>query len=141
MLLKQRISIKNKTTDFFLRNLLTNTPFIVISYKNSSSAMNGVKTITKNQICTSLSHFINKKTEKFPLSMNTFNNINKLSAYLYVNTNVIISLIKIKNMFFKGKNMFKKLNILAAKNTTAVHSILTRKYFLFKLITTNLELI
>ncbi len=137
MLLKQHVSIKTKTNDFFLKNLLTNTPFIVISYK-SNSTMSGVKTITKNQICTSLSQFINKKTEKFPLNMNTFDNLNTISNYVNVNTKLIISLIKIKNMFFKGKNIFKKINLLPAKNTAALHSILIKKYFLLKLITTYL---
>lgn len=136
MLPKQHLSIKKKTNDYFLRNLLKNTPFIVISYKNNINvATNGVKTITKNQICSSLSGLINKKTEKFPLNLNTFDNVNTLYNYLNTKNNFIISVIKIKNTLFKGINKIKKINLLPLQNITALHSILIRKYLLFKVLT------
>ncbi len=131
---KQHLLIKNKTNDFFIKNLLNKTPFLVICYKNNLT--NGVKTITKNQICNSLSPIINKKTEKFPLSMNTFEDLNTLANYINLNTNFIISLIKVKRLLFKGKNKFKTINLSPTKNFSTLHSILIKKYFLFKIITT-----
>ncbi len=139
MLPKQQLSIKNKTNDYFLKNLLKKTPFLVISYKNNI-ATNGVKTITKNQICSSLAELINKKTEKFPLNLNTFDNINTITNYINTNNGLIISVIKVKNILFKGKNKFKKINLLPLQNATALHLILIKKYLLFKVVTDYLTI-
>ncbi len=132
MLSKQHLLIKNKTNDFFLKNLLKRTPFLIISYKSNST--NSVKTITKNQICISLAKFINKKTEKFPLNMNTFVDFNTLNHYVNTTSNLIISLIKVKNLLFKGKKKFKTVNLFPTKNSTTFHFILIKRYFLFKAI-------
>ncbi len=137
MLTKQHLSIKNQTNDFFLKNLLKKTPYLIISYKHNTTE--SLKTITKYQICSSLSEIINKKTEKFPLSMNSFNNLNNLTSYINSKQHLIISLIKVKNILFKEKIKFKATNLNPTTNFTLLHANLIKNYLLFKAINSYIE--
>ncbi len=137
MLTKQHLSIKNQTNDFFLKNLLKKTPYFIISYKHNTT--DSLKTITKNQICSSLSEIINKKTEKFPLSMTSFNNLNNLTSHVNSKQHLIISLIKVKNVLFKGKAKFKTTSLTPTINFTLLHANLIKKYLLFKAINNYIE--
>lgn len=106
---KNKLQIRNKTNEFLFKNLIKKNKFLIISYKNDTLDATS-KTITKNQICNSLSNIINKKTEKFPLKLNTFNNAETMNKYINSTKKLIISVIKSKNIFIKNSIQFKKIS-------------------------------
>jgi len=120
---QNKLKIRNKTNEFIFKSMLKINPFLIISYTNNVEVNS--RSITKNQICTSLSNIVNKKSEKFPLKLITFNNFETLAKHLNSNKQKIISVIKIKNLFVKNILQIKKLNF-------AMTNLITLKIFLIK---------
>lgn len=127
---KNNLKLKNQTNEIFFKHLLKEKQFLIITYKNNDTIN---KTITKNQICNSLSNIINKKSEKFPLNLINFNNFETLIKHINLKKQLIISIIKIKNLFFKNKTQFKKINFNIL-NLLEIKIILAKKAKSFQIL-------
>jgi predicted transcriptional regulator len=126
MISKQNLRIKNKTKEFFFKSLIKETQFLIISYKNSNTD-NDSKTITKNQVCNSLSHIINKNSEKFPLQLKTFKNLDAISKHFSTNKNLITCIIKVKNIIIKNASAFNTIKLHSVINLISFKIILIKK--------------
>lgn len=127
---KNNLKLKNQTNEIFFKHLLKEKQFLIITYKNNDTIN---KTITKNQICNSLSNIINKKSEKFPLNLINFNSFETLIKHINLKKQLIISIIKIKNLFFKNKTQFKKINFNIV-NLLEIKIILAKKAKSFQIL-------
>lgn len=132
MISKQNLRIKNKTKEFFFKSLLKETKILVIAYKDNTNSTD-YKTITKNQICNSLSHIVNKNSEKFPLKLKAFDNLGSLSKYLNTNKNLITCVIKVKNIIIKNSSTFNAIKLLSVMNLISTKLILIKKLHSLKI--------